>query len=425
MILIIRKAGIRICCVTLLLLVASNLFAQQSRGVDWIHGLGGDNHSLENIDNFFYGERRITSSDRESYSTDIGVHGMAVEVDNKTEGGGTRLAIGHSLGGAAVREVSLWNAAYWVGAVTMGSPLRGAQIATSADDGTNSSFVGNGRDRMMAGPNVGSAVSPPIWPNLGLEFNFIAPIATLYSNTIAGWANDGLMSKFGLSGQTKTDLKPGSTYQNSRSGQASTVPKILIWGSETYPILWKIVGTYAIGDSETNGINLTSDVANLYNAAVNGEEFQSWANLPMHGFHQWRKGKWEEGRNWMNTDSNEGWRHVIGASYTEYVSWYETVVTCDSYQWQACYASSPPPGYCDDYCTDQVFHSYVVYHDLPSDGVVTAESQQNNGGSWQGYHKEAPGVNHGEFKNPGRLEPILNWVFDNGEGSNIFRIDRR
>ncbi|WP_026629253.1 hypothetical protein [Dyadobacter alkalitolerans] len=400
--------------------------AQVSRGVDWVHGLGGNASSLEGVDNFFFGERRIIAPNRWSYTTGTGIHNMAIDVDNRT-GGGTRtgrIGIGHSLGGTAIRQVSLWGSS-WRGVVTMGSPLRGAQISTSASNGTNTSFVENGRQRMMAGPSVGSAVSPPIWPNLGLEFSFIQPLATLYSNTIAGWGNSLLMNSFGLTGQTATDLMPGSSYQNSTASQTSGVPKILIWGSENYPILWKIIGTYAIGDSETNGINLASDVASLYNAAANGEEFQSWANLPMHGFHQWRKGKWEEGRNWMNTDSNEGWRNVIGASYTEYVSWYETVVTCDSYQWQACYASSPPPGYCDDYCTDQVFHSYVVYHDLPSDGVVIAESAKNIGGSWQGYHKEAPGINHGEFKNAGRVQPILNWVFDNGEGSNIFTIDRR
>ncbi|MCF2495410.1 hypothetical protein [Dyadobacter chenhuakuii] len=400
--------------------------AQVSRGVDWVHGLGGNASSLEGVDNFFFGERRIIAPNRWSYTTNTGIHNMGIDVDNRT-GGGTRtgrIGIGHSLGGTAIRQVSLWGSS-WRGVVTMGSPLRGAQISTSASDGTNTAFVDNGRERMMAGPSVGSAVSPPIWPNLGLEFTFIQPLATLYSEGIAKWVNKKLMDSFGLEGQTAVDLKPGSTYQNSIVNQTSSVPKIFIWGNENYPILWKVVGTYAIWDSETNGVNLASDVANLYNAAVNGEEFQSWANLPMHGFHQWRKGKWEEGRNWMNTDSNEGWRHVIGASYTEYLSWYETVVTCDSYQWQACYASSPPPGYCDDYCTDQVFHSIVIYHDLPSDGVVPAASQRNIDGAWQGHHREAPGINHGEFKIPDRIQSQLNWVFDNGDGTDVFGIDRR
>ncbi len=403
----------------------NEVLSQQSRGVDWVYGLGGDANSLKDDDDFYFSERRILGPNRNSYPTDAGIQNMAGQVYDKTEGGGTRLAIGHSLGGTAVREVSLWNGAYWHGVITMGSPLRGAQISTSASDGTNSAFVGNGTAKLMAGPNVGSAVSPPILPGLGIEFLTLGAFGPIYSQSISNWMNNKLMGKFGLVGQTALDLKPGSPYQIAKAGQSSYVPKILIWGSEVYPLLWRVVGTYALWDSETNGVNLAGDIGNIYNAAVNGEEFQSWVNFPMHGFHQWRKGKWEQGRDWVNTDSNTGWSHVIGATYTEYVSWYETVVTCDSYQWQACYGSSPPPGYCDDYCTDQVFHSYVLYHNLPSDGVVTSESQKNIGGSWQGYPLEAPGVNHGEFKFPDRVKDALNWVFDGNHNSTVFRIDRR
>jgi hypothetical protein len=163
----------------------------------------------------------------------------------------------------------------------------------------------------------------------------------------------------------------------------------------------------------------------VYNYIAIGEEVLSWANLPLHGFHQMRKGRWEEGRNWVNTDSNVGWENVIGSQYTEYVTWYETVVTCDSYQWQACYASSPPPGYCDDYCTDQEFHAIVLYHDYDSDGVVPAHSQTNSGGNWQGQHLEAPGINHGEFKKPEKIRTTLEWIFDGNYNNTVFAISPR
>ncbi|MCE7043356.1 hypothetical protein [Dyadobacter sp. CY312] len=252
----------------------------------------------------------------------------------------------------------------------MGSPLRGAQISTSASDGTNTAFVGSGRDKMMAGPNVGSAVSPPIWPGLGLEFSFIQPLATLYSNSIAEWANNRLMSKFGLSGQTAEDLKPGSNYQNTRAGQTSYVPKILIWGSENYPILWKVLGTYVIGDSETNGVNLASDIADLYNLMVNGEEFQSWVNFPFHGFHQWRKGKWEEGRNWMNTDSNTGWQQVIGATWVETINGTYWENTCSEEYYYTYCDTQPDPAQCRSYCILTYPTVYYITMTNPAMGLL-------------------------------------------------------
>jgi hypothetical protein len=400
-------------------------YGQQTRGVDWIHGLGGDVNSLRRVDSLYNALRRVVTPIRQGYNTSNGITNMATAVQGST-GGANRLGIGHSLGGTAARQVSFWNNAHWRGIVTMGSPLRGGKISASASDGTNTAFINNGIDRMMAGPGVGAGTAPPIFPNLGILIHQVSILGQLFSGTLASKANSTLMNSFGLVGQTAVDLHPNSNYQSGVQFQGATVPKILIWGNEVYPLLWRTVGTYSSDNgTDDQGVNIASTAADIYNTIANGEEALSWANLPMHGFHQWRKGKWEEGKNWVNNDSNAGWEEVIGSNYTELVSWYETVVTCDANQWQACYASSPPPGYCDDYCTDQVYHSYTVYHDYPSDGVVTQRSAINDGGSWQGIHLEAPNTNHGEFKRPDRVRPTLDWVFNNGDQSGHFQIDLR
>jgi hypothetical protein len=198
------------------------------------------------------------------------------------------------------------------------------------------------------------------------------------------------MSKFGLTGQTATDLSPASKYQNTVAGQSVALPKILVWGNESYPILWRLVGTYA-GDntSDDQGANLASDVANIYNTIANGEEVMSWINIGAHGFHQWRKDKWEEGRNWANTDSNDGWRHVIGANWTEYIPTTYWENTCTEEHYYNFCDTQPDPEACRSYCIITYPWGYNVYHDLPSDGVVTYESATNSGGSWQDYAKEA------------------------------------
>lgn len=278
---------------------------------------------------------------------------------------------------------------------------------------------------MMAGPSVGSAVSPPLFPGIGMHLVAFSQLGDVWSSLLARKANEKLMEKFGLTGQTAIDLSPGSTYQNSKQFQSAPTPKILIWGNETYPQLWKIVGTYALSDSEINGISAAGQVADLYNQAANGEEFQSWVNLPMHGFHQWRKERWQQGRDWMNNDSNNGWLNVIGAQYTEIVYMNHYGNTCsEEYYYYYC-DSQPDPQACRASCETYYQSAYTIYHNNPNDGVVTADSQKNIGGNWQGQHLEAPGVNHGEFKDPDRVRDALNWVFDGGYRGDIFEITRR
>lgn len=118
--------------VTLTFFLASKSSAQPvSRGVDWIHGLGGDASSLEADDHFFHGERLIDLPYRNSYPTGDGIETMAILARSWT-GGSNRLGIGHSMGGVAVRHITLDNSTHWKGVVTMGSPLRGAGVAAPA-----------------------------------------------------------------------------------------------------------------------------------------------------------------------------------------------------------------------------------------------------------------------------------------------------
>ncbi len=392
----------------------------QSGGVDWIHGLGGNNVSLEDVANHYESLRPIVSPTRNSYPTGDGISVMATSVQAQT-GGPNRLAISHSLGGTAVRQVTIWSHAHWKGVVTMGSPLRGAQIAASGTNGVNQGFINNGHDRMMAGPQVGAGMAPPLFPGIGLELEPTGILGQVFSSEFAYKANKKLMDAFGLTGNTAADLNPASAYQNNIAVHSVATPKILVWGNEVYPILWRIVGTYTFLKHEQNGIDLANKVAGLHQNIANGEEVLSWANLPLHGFHQWRKGKWLEGRDWVNTDSNTGWQNVIGATYTETVTNYYPHDRCGPEGFAMCELSNSY-AYCVDYCTEWIPYTQTIYHNEASDGVVTYKSATNNGGSWQGYHREAQNVNHGEFKRVDRVEPTLNWVFNGGNNTPVFRI---
>lgn len=327
------------------------------------------------------------------------------------------------MGGTAIRQTTLWNNTQWSGVVTLGSPLRGATIAASGVNGTNAAFVDNGMNRMMAGPGVGAGSAPPIYPGLGLQLKPASILGELFSKWLAGIINDKLMSKFGLTGQTASDLAPGSTYQNDVVNQNVDFPKIFVWGNESYPVLWRLVGTYA-GENTTDdeGVNIASDVANIYNTISNGEEAMSWINIGAHGFHQWRKGKWEEGQNWANTDSNVGWQTVIGAQWTETVMGTYWENTCSEEHYYNYCDQQSDPELCRSYCIITYPVAWTVYHETPSDGVVTSQSAQNQGGAWQGFPREAQNINHGELKRIDRVQPTMNWVLDGGNNPTVFRI---
>lgn len=152
----------------------------QSRSVDWIHGLGGNSSSLQEVATHHKNTRPIVFSHRGDYPTQNGIEVMAILVRSYT-GGTNSIGIGHSMGGAAIRHITIDNNNHWLGVVTLGSPLRGAQIAASGTNGTNAAYVDNGLNRMMAGPGVGAGSAPPLFPGLGLKIQPSGILGELFS----------------------------------------------------------------------------------------------------------------------------------------------------------------------------------------------------------------------------------------------------
>ncbi|PWJ59637.1 hypothetical protein CLV98_102471 [Dyadobacter jejuensis] len=407
----------------LLFLYASISLAQQ-RGVDWIHGMGGDATSLEEVANYYQNvqNRPIISPTRHSYVTNNGVLAMASGVQGLT-GGANRIAISHSMGGVAVRQVDIWNQGQWSGIVTMGAPLRGARIANSAQNGTSVNFINNAIYQMMKGPNAGTSMTSLV-PGFGIR---IAQGNTLlneviYSVNVGQLATQTIMNQVGLVGQTATDLAQGSGYMTGIAGTHTNTPKIFIWGSETDPIFWRTMGSMD-GHGDEWGRVISRDIYGLYKFISDAEYVHQvlypWSLL-IHGN---RGDAWKAGYQWVDTGANDGWRNVIGAKYTETGSYINRIITCDSYGWQQCYASNPPPGYCENVaCAREETVYFAIYHDEPSDGIVPASSQRNDNGGWWGFPLEAPGVNHREMRNAEKISSSLSWVLDGGTNENIFRI---
>lgn len=394
----------------------------QSRNVDWVHGLGGSSTSWATIDNIYIGQRQISGHTVGSFNTANGIPAFASEVQSQM-GGANTIAIGHSLGGTAIRQVDVWNPNEWIGSITVGSPLAGAQIANSTRNGVAQQFINQGVVELLRGPSAGSTVLEII--PFGILIEYAAHLGTLFSNNIASAVVSQISNSLNLTNATAGDLNPAGSYMQGIAGQGTNTPKVQIWGREDDPILWRLTGSFA-GEPDQWGVDLANRAAGIYTTAADIEYVASWTPplIFAHGFYNWRGHQWMAGADWLRETSNPAWQAVIGSAYYAAVImpyWEYDYSSCGQYA-QLCDPYDPN---CDD---SQCFHwedrLVSVYTVDQSDGVVPAPSQRNDGHAWRGFVLEAPGVNHMEMLQYSQISPSLNFVFDRGDvGINqVFRI---
>ena len=417
------------------LLIACGLFPlltrAQSRNVDWIHGLGGDETSWKPVDDIYggtstqAGQRQIPVRRRDRFVTANGIPSFASEVQNNT-GGANTIAIGHSLGGTAIRQADIWNPNQWAGTITVGAPLAGAQIATSTQNGVAQQFINQGTVELLRGPGAGSIALQILAGPVGILLDYVAHYGTLYSNNIASLVVQAISGKLSLTNSTAGDLNPTGGYMQEVANQNTNTPKIQIWGREDNPILWRLAGSFA-DEPDQWGVNLSSRAAGVYTTAADIEYVTSWVPpfIFAHGYYNWRGHQWMAGANWIRTTSNPAWQTVIGAAYYESAIvpyWEYDFATCGGVA-QLC--GDPNDPNCDDSrCFRWVDRQVNVYRVEQSDGVVTASSQRNDGRAWRGHIVEAPGVNHMEMLQYDQISLTFNPIFngDNTGNQSIFRI---
>lgn len=378
----------------------------QQRRVDWIHGLGGNQDSWQNVANNYQGTRQIVGGNRAGYNTQNGIPNFATQVQGNT-GGANTISISHSLGGAAVRQVDIWNQNHWSGNMTVGSPLRGAQIAVSTQNGVAQQFINQGTTELLRGPAIGSTALFIISPLIGVLLAVTGSLGTMYSNTIAGILVNAITGSLNLTPATIGDLNPNGAYMQNIAGQATNTPKIQVWGREDNPILWRTAGSFA-QQTDQWGVDLANTAAGLYRTAADIEYATRFVMPLLWGYFDWRGDQWRAGIHWLQNTSNWGWQTVIGAGYVQQ-------------EWA--YVPVYPPDCDHDQCMQWVWVQYDVFTYDQSDGVVPAFSARNDGGAWRGHIVEAPGTNHSEMLRFNNINPTMSGVFNGNTGNqDIFRI---
>lgn len=408
------------------LLLAPVIAFAQERRVDWIHGLGGDADSWQNVNDTYVNQgRQIVQNSRWPYNTGNGIQAFANEITGRNLGGANTISISHSMGGTAVRAVDLVTSDYWAGNITAGSPLSGGQIAVSAQNGVALEFIQRSTVELLRGPAVGSMVFNVV-PNLiGVALPLLGSLGIKHSNTIADALVNAITDKYNLTVQTANDLNPTGAYMQNIANQGSDSPKINVWGNEDNPVLWRVAGSYA-GGSDQSGVDFVNTAAGIYDYAANAEyAFRYMWYGAFYGFYTWRGDQWKAGADWLRETANGQWLSVIGAGITQ-LQWVQVLeysqLCYDEMQWCA---DPQNAGQCDDsQCMQWIWVQMPVFVAFDqSDGVVPARSARNDGGAWRGHIVEAPGVNHKELLQYNTVSPTLTGIFTgNTGGNNIFLI---
>ena len=224
----------------------------QDRNTFWAHGLGDDKDFWNQQRTNANRDYRISTT-ANNYDTDEGVQGYADRLrgGSSTIRGNQTIAIGHSLGGVAIREANRDDNGLYGGMITLGSPLDGARIANEARSGGAKRFVEQSIAILSKGPNASEQRSAwqkftdTVGDLLSWNGKRIASgaIRTFGSKRILEALDDmssrferEMLKSFDPDNVTVHDLSENSEYMREVRDFRSPQPKIIAWGSEDSPV---------------------------------------------------------------------------------------------------------------------------------------------------------------------------------------------
>lgn len=403
--------------VLLVLLGVSNLsLAQVSRNVDWIHGIGGDQGSWAETAQLFQQERLINTSINTAYETGEGIGFMANQVQAESQGvsGNNLIAITHSMGGVASRQVDVNNTGHFGAIITFGSPLRGARIVDAVVNGEINTFISRGTYQLAQGP----ATLPVITPIIILGY----PLLSWFENRLVRQTVNSLS----LRGQTIDDLREESPYNQQFYGNATPTPKLMLWGEEDNPILPRLAAGFQGGD-EQEAVDSWDNARQGYGT---GEDIcHAFTFIPIIGLafipaYQ----AWRAGHQYMLYEADGQWRTMIGASFTQTYSYsvWLPFLTATYQELMYCAENNLIDGDCP-YMYQIVYH-YSYFVNTPTDGVVPVRSAIAENTAWRPDDPNRIRLlehnNHQEMRRSAAGRRELSAAFE-GNFGDAFRIGRR
>lgn len=397
------------------------------RPVNWVHGLNAAADFWAAEQTLFNAERQINGGTNGDFFTGDGVPNFANRVFNNTVTGGTALAIGHSMGGLAIRELVRQNSTVYQGIIVCGSPLRGAKIMNSFQNGAVGQAIDNGGWQVVRGPLSSFGIEAYLIG--GYSVNFI--IQALHGIFGPNYINQN--QTYGA--QTVNDLAENSGYMQSINTFSSPTPRVYIWGNENSPVHWRLLSStrrYNQNDAWVNGedqgwpttISTISDVylagfiTNAALAVINAIAL----NAGMAIYYGWVAFEWKAGWDYLRKNSESDWASLIGAesNYVYNVSTYITNTCSNEYYYGTCGQFQDPivRQACQNSCFQTVSYSYGFAVQAGSDGQVSGASQRADATQWEvsaADQYEAVGVNHIEMRGHTNMTTQFRRIFDRAD----------
>ncbi len=440
-----KKTNYKSAFLLVMMVLTYNCLKSQDRGSVWVHGLNSGADDWLKYEQLFKAERQlfdqVTGATPRHYFTNGGVKSTASQVYTSYSIGrggqnNRTIYVGHSNGGVVGRELDV-NPAYsnsLGGIITFGSPLDGAKIANTSENGQADNFVNDGVDKITRGPVRQLYYLNEIANLLGWD-----AIALLQTTIRSSVIPSNPAADIG-----QQDLKEGSAYMNSGVRDViTTTPKIHVYGNENGPVLWHYLTSYEnIGahrplSDDTQFVNLADLAGDIYNdlmwvnIALAVET--GWFTFGIGGvYYGWIANGWAEGRDWFRYDAENGWNSLIGSGSTAFRSVCYEAFQFGTYQNCLEQVRLDPRHYEDYDCANPATYTQCDYYYSPvngqSDGFIKAPSATGYNSDWSNNATkiEALGVNHIEMLDNPRIEKIFRDIFNGTAGADpSFRTDPR
>jgi len=431
---------------TLLLVAFTTLFAQD-RNVFWAHGLGDDaafwNQQRTNADRDY----RISSSGF-TYDTDEGVQRYAdrLKAGSAAIGGNQTIAIGHSLGGVALRQVNRDYDGLYGGMITVGSPLDGARLANEVISGGANRFIQQSVDNLRRGPIasssktgwqqfidiLGDIVSAnPVRFYNGLIRTYGSEAILDILDDVSSGLEQGILDNFDPNDPTVRDLAENSNYMRGIRNFESSQPKILAWGNEDSPVHARLVSSnISLKKSDTDLLIAAYNYAgNFYKARADDISLKWWYGRKKKNRLREEREAWNAGADYIKRGWEIAWNELTDARVLESYTTTQRVYVCDDGNpldlpvaaQSARITPTPIDCSLDNSCGCRwEYHTVTTsrWVNTPSDGLIKRGSQRGELSNWGNAETaELLGVNHLEMGVHQEADELFQDAFD---GNGIF-----
>jgi pimeloyl-ACP methyl ester carboxylesterase len=400
-----------------------NVTGFNDKNVIFIHGYDGDESTWSEFSHSLKGIYHLQGPEPLKYLSRLGAQSFADEVLLRNQGffQNELITIAHSFGGVVSRHIDLTHQGNLGGLITVGSPLSGAGIAQSINNGLAAPEMYNGVYQLRRGWNATTSFAFSFIGNAVTAF--FADLIHLDVNVILSVLSNNYISHFTSINNSTRDMQFNSDLMNAERNLAPTnLPKISIYGNEEGPTSWNYLGSMA-NKNGPRAANIAHDIYYvLYISCIVAGTILviegSWTLNPTHIWRGielfWVAGEWKAGDDWI-LDFDRIWNVLIGANIPNQICWQQQAYICyypssSSSCWQT--------------------RTYCITGQLngQSDGFIPAGSQTGFGStSWTGVPLvEALGVNHSEEhdKDNFTMQGIFRDIFT-GNPVPYFQVDKR